>query len=101
MGHSYKGQKVPFDGNPYAPFAGPAPILTIIEAGSVRQTAEVPFVLGIIEIEEGSLSSGPFIFQYAESASILTHGADTGFYLRARFTNGTKFSAYSNVVLVI
>jgi|ERR1035437_649467 hypothetical protein len=101
MGHSYKGQAVPFVCTAQGGHASPAPVLFSIEGGIINWVAVTPPGYNNIETQQ-SIDAGVTWTVRATGPESPTGLSDTpGKYIRARFTNGTAFTDFSNVIIIV
>jgi len=98
MGHSYKGQAVPFSGNPYAPNAGPPPFLTLGGGFILNWTTARPLGYDDIDAEYSPDFGASWYDSFRWAASLGSIDITGSATIRTRFTNGTDFTGYSNVV---
>ena len=99
MGHSYKGQAVPFSGNPDALLPQPPPFLQPLPGFIITWNLTRPVGFNLLAFESAPTPAGPWTSWVVLPASLLSGGPFGLLYYRGRFTNGTLFTGYSNNIL--
>jgi hypothetical protein len=89
---------VPFNGNPYAPYASPPPVLTGSTPFTLHWSTNRPAGYDNLDIEvspNGVTGWGNLDQAVVDDGSYAVSSAG---YYRARFTNGTLFTGFSNIL---
>ena len=99
MGHSYKGQAVPFSGNPFAPLDGPPPVLSLGTFPVINWATVFPYGYDTLQMQysfdgvtgwnDGSVSPS--------STGSINQAAP--YFYRAFFVKGSQRTASSNIVI--
>jgi hypothetical protein len=101
MGHSYKGQALPFKGDSEGSLATPAPVLQSTGSNNISWAEARPpgyDTLVYVTSLDGGLT---FLYPTAVAATAGAAGLGNEYLRKARFTNGSAYTAFSNIVLTI